>query len=266
MTATRLTPDLAPADLTEWSLILKVSPGAIDALILGPQRPERGMITLSEKLDGPSLETLENAIYDHSLLLSEFGRVNILISTSQRVIIPDSIPETMDEEIADAMLPDCEAPRRIISAPLPGAGRIIAAIDGETLSFLRRTFPDGEISLSLAATVAAVEKMRHAEQAVNVAITEPGELTLISFDASGRLTFANRFEVDCAADCAYFILAALGPDARTLSIGGNTDLRNETIEQLRLAAPDLEPTPLFLTPETAELRRHADNIPLDMFL
>lgn len=266
MNATRLTPDLAPADLTAWRLTLKVSPRELSALILGPQGPERAVIAHSESLTDSSLENLENVIYDNPLLLSDFEKVNILISTTQRVIIPDGIPEEADEAIVEAMLPDSEAPRRMISAPLPGAGRIVAAIDGETLSFLRRTFPDGEITLSMAALVKAVDKMRPADSPINVAFTEPGELTVISFDAGGRLTFANRFEVDGASDCAYFILAALGPEAESLSIGGNADLRNETIEQLRLAAPDFEPTPLFLSPEIAELRRHADLIPLDLFL
>ncbi len=266
MTATRLTPDLAPADLTRWRLTLKVSPSALSALILGPEGPDRAVIAHSEPLADSTLEALENAIYDNPLLLSDFEQVNILISTSQRVIIPDEVPADMDEEIVQAMLPDSDGPRRLLSAPLPGAGRIIAAIDAETLSFLRRTFPDGQFTLAMAALVDASARLRPADEPVNVAFTEPGELSIISFDAEGRLTFANRFEVEGAPDCAYFILAALGPEAESLSIGGNADLRNETIEQLRLAAPDFAPTPLFLPPEVAELRRHALDIPLDLFL
>ncbi|MBD5352265.1 MAG: DUF3822 family protein [Bacteroides sp.] len=266
MNASRLTPDLAPADLTAWQLTVKVTPGALSALILGPEGPDRAVIAHSQPLADETLESLENAIYDNPLMLSDFGRVNILIASSQRVIIPDSIPESMDEEIVRTMLPDSEGPRRIISSPLPGAIRVLAAIDSETLSFIRRTFPDGKISLAIAAIANSAESLRPDGEPLNLAITEPGELCIVSLDADGRLTFANRFEVDCAPDCAYFILAALGPQARSLTIGGNADLRNETIDQLRMAAPDFEPTPLFLSPETAELRRHAETIPLDLFL
>lgn len=266
MKASRLTPDLAPADLTRWHLTLLVSPAALSALILGPKGPDRAVIAYSEPLTDSSLETLENAIYDNPLLLSDFEQVRILISTSQRIIVPDTIPAEMDEEIVRTMLPDSEGPRRLISASGPDGGRIVAALDSETLSFIRRSFPDAKITLAMAALIEAVAAMRPADGPVNVALTEPGELSVICFDAEGRLSFANRFEVDGASDCAYFILAALGPEAESLSIGGDPDLRNETLEQLRVAAPRFQPTPLFLAPEIAELRRHADNIPLTLFL
>lgn len=265
MTVTRLTPDLAPADLTAWQLVLKVSPEAFSALILGPQGPERAVIAHSEPLPDSSLEALENAIYDNPLILSDFGRVDILVASSQRVMIPASVSEEMDEEIVEAMLPDSDGSRRLISAPVAGDLRLVAALDTEKLSFISRTFPDGRISMSMAMLVDAVGNMRSESDAVNVAFIEPGELTLISFNSEGRLAFANRFGIDGAPDCAYFILAALGPEVRDLSIGGDADLRNETIEQLRLAVPDFEPMPLFLTPQIADLRCRADYIPLDLF-
>lgn len=266
MTATRLTPDLAPADLTAWHLILKVTPDALSALILGPQGPDRAVMAHSESLADATLETLENVIYDNPLILSDFGKVDVLVATSQRVMIPSSLPEAMDEEIVESMLPDSEGPRRLISEPVAGGDyRVVAALEAETLGFLRRTFPDATIHLSLAVLIEAVSNMRPAGEAVNVAFTDSEELSVISFDSDGRLTFANRFGVDGAPDCAYFILAALGSEAESLSIGGDADLRHETIEQLRLAAPELAPQPLFLSPRIAELRCRADYIPLDLF-
>lgn len=264
MTSRRLTPDLIATDTYDWELFLRLAPDSLSALILGPQGPERTVVAHSEPLADPDLKTLENAIYDNPLILSDFSKVTILLSTSQLVQIPGGVAPELYEEIAGAMLPDSDAERTPLVSEMPDGSLLIAAIDMETLNFLRRSFPDARFMLSFSCLANGLAALRPEGKAQTFALFMPEELAIVSFDREGRLTFANRYDVQTADDCAYYILAAGGTELTSVCMGGDANMRNETIEKLNQAAPSLETMPLFLPKQLVELLQHEPTLPPDL--
>lgn len=256
----RLTQDLI-ADTSLWRLEVRIAPDSLSALLLGPMSADNSVIAHSEPLPDSTLKTLENAIYDNPLLLADFQSVTVIISTSQLVQVPEGLSAPMRERIAEAMLPDCDAPRRPVVAPMPG-GELIAEVDSETLNFLHRTFPDARLTLSLSVDARWLDYYNRSrgDSAQLYALCYPDELKILTFNSCGALVFANRFDAFSAADCAYYILAAAGSDPMPISVGGSPDLRNSVIEQLRLAAPGAQFMPLTLPDSLLSVRRQAPEI------
>lgn len=261
MTDRRLTRDLV-ADTSLWTLCVRVAPDSLSALLLGPVSADSAVLSRIEPLADGSLKALEDAIYDNSLLLGDFSRAYVVFATSQFTQIPDGISAPVAERIVDAMLPDCDAPRAVLNAPMP-QGELLAAIDSETFNFLKRTFPDARFTVSLSALAEGVAALP-SDGARVFAFAYPGEVAVLTFDARGTLTFANRFDAFSPADCAYFILAAAGSGQLNVSLGGNPDLRNEVMEQLRIAAPEFALTPIALPEPLLAIRRQAPEISDDL--
>lgn len=261
MTSRRLTKDLI-ADTSMRTLCVRVSADSLSALVAGPVGPDFAVMSCIEPLAAHSLKSLEDAIYDNSLLLGDFSRSTVVIATSQMVQIPDGIPAPMAEKIAESLLPDCDAPRSFISAPMP-QGQVIAAVDSETLNFLKRTFPDAVFSISLSVIAGVVSSIR-SDEARMYAFCYPDELVVLAFDADGLLVFANRFDAFSPADCAYYILAAAGTDPLPVSLGGDPDLRNGVMDCLKQAVPDIELAPLILPDAFVAVRRQSPEISDDL--
>ena len=261
MTDRRLTRDLV-ADTSLWTLAVRVAPDSLSALLVGPVSADCAVMSRIEPLADGSLKAREDASCDNSLLLGEFSRTTVVLATSQFTQIPDGISHHVAERIAEAMLPDCDAPRSVLPAPMP-QGQLLAAVDSEILNFLKRTFPDAGFGVSLSALARGVAALPSGA-ARAFAFCYPGEVVVLTFDAEGILTFANRFDAFSAADCAYFILAAAAGERIPVSLGGNPDLRNDVMEQLRLAAPDLELTPIALPESLLAIRRQAPEISDDL--
>ena len=261
MTSRRLTRDLV-ADTSLWTLCVRVSADSLSALVASPAGPDFSVMCCVEPLHDCSLKSLEDAIYDNSLLLGDFSRSVVVLSTSQLVQVPDGISAPLAERIAEALLPDCDAPRAFVSAPMP-QGQVIAAVDAETLNFLKRSFPDAAFTVSLGVLADAVASIRSDEARI-YAFCYPEELVVLTFDADGRLVFANRFDAFSPADCAYYILAAAGTEPLPVSLGGEPDLRNGVIDCLKQAAPDIELAPLTLPDSLVAVRRQTPEISDDL--
>lgn len=261
MTSRRLTRDLV-ADTSLWTLCVRVSADSLSALVASPAGPDSSVMSCVEPLHDCSLKSLEDAIYDNSLLLGDFSRSTVVLATSQLVQVPDGIPAPLAEKIAETLLPDCDATRAFISAPMP-QGQVVAAVDAETLNFLKRTFPDAVFTVSLSVLAGAVASIR-SNEARMYAFCYPDELVVLTFDAAGTLVFANRFDAFSPADCAYYILAAAGTERFPVSLGGEPDLRNGVIDCLKQAAPDIELAPLTLPDALVAVRHRMPEISDDL--
>lgn len=261
MTSRRLTRDLV-ADTSLWTLCVRVSADSLSALVAGPAGPDSSVMSCVEPLHDCSLKSLEDAIYDNSLILGDFSRSVVVLATSQLVQVPDGIPAPLAENIAETLLPDCDAARAFVSAPMP-QGQVVAAVDAETLNFLKRTFPDAVFTISLSVLAGAVASIR-SDEARMYAFCYPDELVVLTFDAAGTLVFANRFDAFSPADCAYYILAAAGTERLPVSLGGEPDLRNGVIDCLKQAAPDIELAPLTLPDALVAVRHRMPEISDDL--
>lgn len=265
MNRTALTRELI-ADPTLWRLILRVDPAGLRALLIGPESVERSVLSHSETLTDASVKALENAVYDNPLLLSDFAGVDIIFSTPGLFLAPRGT-ETLREEMADAMLPDSDGPRTILSEPVAATdAEVCFAADSGRLNFLTRTFATAAFHHSLAvdASYLAHRNAAGADAAHLYALCEgPGEMAVIAFGPSGRPVYLNRPQPAGAPDAAYYILAP-GLRGTPMSVGGEPELRNAVCALLRRVDPTARVLPLTLDEDLLHLRRLAPDATFDM--
>lgn len=263
MTTNVLTRELI-ADASLWRLILRVGSGSVSALLIGPESVERSVLFHQESLADTSVKALENAIYDNPLLLADFGRTDVIFSTSELFAAPEGTAP-LHEAMAEVMLPDCSELRRIEADSFDG-GDVVYAVGADVFNFVARTFASARFHNSLAIdTTYLAHRNRAASGAAHFfALCEgEGELALIGFDSVGRLSFISRPQAPTAADCAYRILAA-GATRCPVSVGGVPALRNEVCDILRRMEPAATVLPMTLPEDLLHLRRMAPEATFDM--
>ena len=250
-----------------WRLILRVSNQRLSAILLGPESVERSVLSHVEVLADDSVRTLENAIYDNPLLLSDFAATDVIISNSDAFVSPTSAAE-IREQMAEAMLPDyCEL-RRIETEKITDTMEVIYAVNQECYNFLARTFAAAKFhhSLAIDAKYLYHRNARGGASAHLYALCENSDKpALIGFDAAGNLCTLSRPGASTAEDCAYYILASGGNnDNGPISVGGEPALRNDVCALLRRMRPDATILPLTLPEDLLHLRRQAPDADFDM--
>lgn len=251
-------------DTSLWRLILRIDPRRLSALLIGPESVERPVVFHSEPLPDESVKALENAIYDNPLLLSDFAATDVIFSTSDLFLAPEGT-EAIAEQMAAAMLPDYDAPRRVADEAFAG-GRVVFAVNSDLFNFASRTFAAARFHHALAINA---RYLRHRNDAAGMgantyALCEaPGEMSLVAFDSRGRLSHLSRPEPLTAADCAYFTLAGPGA-AAPMMVGGEPSRRNAVCDVLRAMQPDARVLPLTLPEDLLRLRRMAPDAAFDM--
>ena len=265
MTRQRLTSDLLN-ETSKWSLRVRIAPDSLSALLSGPEGADRSVIAMAEPLTDPSLPTLENAIYDNPLLLADFNRATIIVDTDQMAVLAGIENDALAINVAeDALLPDSEAPRAPLTMAIPDH-KLIALLDSDTLNFLKRTFPDAKFEISLGVFANKTASLLPPEKDSLLAVCEPDRLFICACRADGKLTFANRFAISGPEDCAYYILAVAGLHAGKITLGGDHDLRNRTIDEIHRAEPSAEVNILSLPDPILNSLRQAPDLPLELFL
>ncbi len=254
------------ADTGLWRLILRLENRRMSALLLGPESVERSVIYHNETLADESVRSLENAIYDNPLLLSDFAAVDIIIANSDAFVSPTSAAE-IREQMANAMLPDFSVPRRIEAESITNTLEVVYTINEECYNFAARTFAAARFhhSLAIDAKYLYHRNARSGASAHLFALCETcEELALIDFDSAGNLRILSRPKVSTAEDCAYFILASRNNDNGPMSVGGSPALRNDVCALLRQMRPNAPVLPLTLPEDLLHLRRFAPDANFDM--
>lgn len=259
MTATALTKDLI-ADTALWRLIVRIDPRRLRAMLIGPDSVERSVLFHSEELTDASVKALENAVYDNPLLLSDFAAIDVIFSTPEIVICPAGASE-LRERMVNAMLPDYDTPRRIEGEAF-GPAEVAYAADADIYNFAARTFAAARFHHSLAIDARWLTYRNGLSAHVYALCEEPGEMNLVEFDSAGQIFILSRPQVHSAADCAYYILASELP--APVSVGGESELRNETCGILRRMRPDATILPLTLPEDLLRLRQLAPQASFDM--
>lgn len=260
MTPSLLTKELID-DTSAWRLIVRIADDSMSALLLGPDGPERGALFHTERLEGPSVKALENAVYDNPLLLGDFEAVDVIFSTSQCFASPLAAAP-LREEMAEAMLPDYDAPRTLLAEPFGPDGELVYAVGSEMYNFVARTFACARFHHSLAIDAAWLGA--HAEPSGLYALCDSvSEMNLVGFGPDRRLVYLNRPPTFAPADCAYYILAAAAPGAE-LTIGCRTGAVEQIEETLCAVRPDARIMPLTLPDAMLRLGRQALQAPFDM--
>ncbi|MBP3535030.1 MAG: DUF3822 family protein [Muribaculaceae bacterium] len=264
MTRPALTRELI-ADPTLWRLILRIGGNRLSALLIGPESAERSVMSHTEELPDDTVRSLENAVYDNPLLLSEFAAVDVVFATREFFLAPESaLPLT--DEMAEAMLPDACVDRRIECESF-GPGALCYAVAADVCNFVARTFASAVFHHALAvdARYLAHRNREASDSAHLYALCEGvGEMAAAAFDGAGRLRYLNAPSPVEPSDFAYYILAAARGGVEPLSVGGTPELRNAVCDVLRAADPDARVLPLTLPEDLLHLRRLAPELPFDM--
>lgn len=264
MTHTALTRELI-ADPTLWRLILRIGGRRLSALLIGPESAERSVLSHTEELSDDSVRSLENAVYDNPLLLSDFVAVDVVFSTREFFLVPESA-SSLTDEMAEAMLPDACVDRRIASESF-GPGALCYAVAADVYNFVARTFASADFHHALAvdARYLAHRNREASDSAHLYALCEGvGEMAVVAFDGAGRLRYLNAPSPVEPSDFAYYILAAARGGVEPLSVGGTPELRNAVCDVLRSVVPDTKVLPLTLPEDLLHLRRLAPELPFDM--
>lgn len=263
MIAQRLTTDLI-SDPTLWRMYLCLCENSLEVLLTGPESAERPVISAEIRLADRSLAALENAVYDNPLLLSDFSRSILLLSTPEFALVPNELlPQAT--EVCNALLPDQSAPRQLVKAPMP-SGVLCALADSDTLNFLHRTFPDAAVDHSLACAARWLHYFNRQRgfSAHVYALCKETELEVVMFTDHGDMELANRFDIHCADDAAYYIHLCAPQTDTPITVGGSPALRNAVCETLRRARPEGRILPLTLPEHLLQLRASSPELCLNL--
>ncbi|MDE6459782.1 MAG: DUF3822 family protein [Paramuribaculum sp.] len=186
-----------------WRCVIEMDESRLDVALFPPVETERLIHrTILLNPDSPSLDkAVQEAVYANPLLLSDFARIDVLVTTTDFSIVPAETAQSADAaQILTAACIDTDGKTAEMCAASPNCS-IAFAIDSSLAGFIRRTFFNVRIAHSLAPLIAYP-----AEETAIFTAVERGKVLITAFENS-NLLFANIFRCAGAEDATYFISA-----------------------------------------------------------
>lgn len=226
-----------------WRMSMLIAPAAVDIALLS--MVEDGSL-IHRHLPLPALAAdplaaVEEIVYDNPLLLSDFGKTDILLSTRRLMPVPAGLSEELTEQSMRLFWPDMDAWRMYTDHPLPAPSDTDAlayAAPRPLSAFIQRTFPSARVSHA----ITPLARYLHAGSRLGrsgklYACLRPGEMDLLAFSPTGLL-MCNTLDFNAPEDAVYFLLAAmrdcgLAPDSAELLLCGDKGLRETLTPMLR---------------------------------
>lgn len=238
-----LTKDMVPHPAM-WRLAMLLSPSGIDVALTSTVE-DNSLIFKHIPLpddEATRLRDIEEAVYDNPLLLSDFGRTDILVATRRYLVMPAELAET---EARDRILaqywPDAPGCAVFADTGLVSPGNLDAIVylmPREESSFLRRTFSTARFSHAITPMVKyfAGSSRLGCSGKMYVCLRK-GEMDVIAYTAGGLRT-AVTTTVASVDDALYYVMASLhagglSPDEVEIMLCGDNDLRRELTPKLR---------------------------------
>jgi hypothetical protein len=262
-----LTRDLIrESDTTLWRLFLRINPARLDVLLLGPESVETSVIYHSVELGAPDCQSLEEAIYDNPLLLSDFGQVIVTFDTPNFALMPAECGE-VQEQIAAALMPSERSADdfEYFSVEAGADQLMVVRVERDIMKFLRRTFAQAIYGHVLAVDVTYLNHVNQNGDCCRTygLCTAFDSLEVVAFRADGRPCYINSFADVAPDDVAYYMLAARSQaGGGQLVVGGELSRRNAAGEVLRRV--ESEVLPITLSEDLLQLCRMAPQAPLDL--
>lgn len=223
-----------------WKLALRVEKAALH-VVLYSIIEENSLIYRKIEFDKASssqLKSLEDVVYENSLLLSDFSRVDCVIETSVYAIVPPEIT-SLDarEKVIKASFPDFDG--EIVPCEISEQGAtILMGVENEIIAFLRRTFNNPHLHHNLSPLCRYFfHRNGHGNSTKMYACMRQGKVDVIAVNGDG-LRFANTFDYRNPMDAVYYIMASrqmLGMDNATdeMFLSGSPSARESVAETLR---------------------------------
>lgn len=201
------------------NLLLRISRSALDVVIYSVVE-DNSLIYHRFELDTASpspLGAIQNIIYDHPAILSDFRRVYCVIETLDYTIVPSQceLPE------ARKLLFDTAFPGNKLEMTAGETGTsnalVLSGMEPELRRFINRTFQRVSIVSHIAALCRyAALNASHGNKVKMMANIRRNSLDVVVTDGR-RLLLANTFAYQKPDDAVYYLLATrqrLGLDAR----------------------------------------------------
>lgn len=190
------------------------------------------------KTDGEYLEAIENAIYDNSLLLSDFKRVNVSVDSRQFIFLPPCYGSDVDVRHAfEVAFPDATgdfAMTRGQNCRVDVAFMLPCGV----YQFLRRTFSNTLVRLHIEVLCSYFRGNTNISNvSKEVVFIRDGRIDVCAF-SRGKLQMANTFAFRSNDDAVFYTLAVwnmLGFDVHSdeIQIAGDKDVRIDIMSRLR---------------------------------
>ncbi len=230
--------DLIP-NPADWRLIMRIDRDELHVMAFSPREYD-SLIYRVLPLDRSAtsqLKAIENAVYDNPMLLSDFGRIDCLISTPRFILTPDDGTPTDDAfALMRKMFPSdihCDLAAH-------GMGGMYMQVEEDVVRFLRRTFANLNISHPLVPLIKyfTLSTMAGSGNGRNMYVSFHADRADVVATCRGQLLMANTFHFTRELDIVYYILACrqqLGFNAENdpLLITGNVPAREEAAAMLR---------------------------------
>lgn len=154
-----------------------------------------------------TIAALGDAVYDNTLLLSDFACIDVLIDTPRFIITPSEFSSgRMDSAIISALWPGEDL--TVISHPVVGTTDILlAGMESKLQSFVRRTFPGSDIKHRLTPLLSYLIANDHEVGVPTMyVIIRDGRIDVVCFSERG-LEAVNTYITPTQEDALYYILA-----------------------------------------------------------
>ncbi len=222
------------SDPGQWDLVLRPAHGSLGVALL-PVARDVAPVWREISLEGPL--PLQDAVYAHPLLLSDFRRVTVCIDARRFLFLP---PEAADPAQAEALMSAAypsDGSVTVMAGDLPVSMAMKA--DAEMLSFFRRTFVNLAVTHPLAVLIRYFAgRGARGGNGVHLYASFRGRRMDVAVLDGGRLLMGNTYDVAAAADGAYYVMAALktlslDPALTGVSFTGDQEWRAEATSMLR---------------------------------
>ncbi len=223
-----------------WKLALRVEKTALQVVLYNIIE-DNSLIYRKIEFDKASTslqKSLEEAIYENPLLLSDFARIDCVIETDCFAIVPPEISTIeVQEKIISASFPEFDG--EIVPCPITEqSATIVMGVESEIIGFIRRTFNNPRLHHHLSPLC---RYFMHKSQAGNstkmYACISQGNIDVMAF-AGGNLLMANTFAYRYPIDAVYYIMACrqilkLDNSSNELFLAGSPSARESIASTLR---------------------------------
>lgn len=223
-----------------WQLSMRLADDAVDVVLYSPVE-NNSLLYRQIPLEAEGelkLKALEEAVYDNPLLLSEFGRISIVVDTARVLPIPAGDETFEDKEtLFEAAFPGFDG---VIYENETGSrnASLLFGVDNDLSAFIERTFFGARIYHHLTPLCRYFVAMaRRANGARVYANLRDTAVDLVAVD-HGKVLMLNTMEFKTDVDAIYYILACyhvagLNMVETELLVAGVSDVRDRVVPVLR---------------------------------
>lgn len=223
-----------------WNLAMKFERDAVQVVLYSPLE-ENSLIYRELALDPDAasyVASVEDAVYDNPLLLSDFQRVSCVVDSPVFMAVPKDVEDLNDrEDMLLATFPGFDG--EIYENDLSSRDAVMmVGLEKELSGFLARTFFNCRVYHHLTPLCRYfLAESRRGNTRRMYANLRGDSLDVLAFD-HGKLLVANTFEYREPTDAIYYILAtftSLGLDrmADELLLSGDAGVREKITPDLR---------------------------------